>query len=116
MREAAKAKSDAERQAFLAKKGLAKKDNPAGQRQAGQCQTGQDHRADSTHRARSSRPRQFPAEAMNVALTGNNGELRSEAARPEAARVGLFAGLFGGTSSSMSLLPETRALDAALAK
>jgi lipoprotein-anchoring transpeptidase ErfK/SrfK len=49
---------------------------------------------------------------MNVALTGNNGELRSGMVGQK--QTGLFAGLFGGTSSSMDLLPETRALDAAL--
>ena len=59
----------------------------------------------------------LPAEAMNVALTGNNGELRSEVVGQKQPSGGLFAGLFGGTSSSsMSLLPETRALDQALAK
>ncbi|RVB59517.1 L,D-transpeptidase, partial [Mesorhizobium sp. M7A.F.Ca.CA.002.04.1.1] len=61
----------------------------------------------------------LPAEAMNVALTGNNGELRSEViGQKKPSGGGLFAGLFGGTSSgsSISYLPETRALDQALAK
>lgn len=61
----------------------------------------------------------IPAEVMNIAVTGNNGELRSEPRPGEKPRSnsGLFAGLFGGASaSSISLLPETRALDAALAQ
>ena len=61
----------------------------------------------------------LPAEAMNVALTGNNGELRSEVVgKKQPSSGGLFAGLFGGTSSgsSTSYLPETRALDQVLAK
>lgn len=61
----------------------------------------------------------IPAEVMNIAVTGNNGELRSEARPGEKPRNsgGLFAGLFGGASAgSVSLLPETRALDAALAQ
>jgi lipoprotein-anchoring transpeptidase ErfK/SrfK len=56
---------------------------------------------------------------MNIAVTGNNGELRSEPRPGEKPRNtgGLFAGLFGGASaSSINLLPETRALDAALEK
>lgn len=51
--------------------------------------------------------------SMDVARTGNNGELRSEI--QEAPRqVGLFAGLFGGAIKTQSMLPETRALDAVL--
>ncbi|TGQ48106.1 MULTISPECIES: L,D-transpeptidase family protein [unclassified Mesorhizobium] len=109
MREAAKAKADAGRQAFLARKGqsvAAVEAKPA------------------KKTVKIIEPIEplapilsaelLPAEAMNVALTGNNGELRSEAIGQKQ-NVGLFAGLFGGTSSSsMSLLPETRALDAAL--
>jgi len=58
-----------------------------------------------------------PAEAMNVALSGNNGELRSESPQAKASSGGLFAGLFGGSSaSSIAYLPETRALDSVLAK
>ncbi|TIQ58932.1 MAG: L,D-transpeptidase, partial [Mesorhizobium sp.] len=117
MREAAKAKADAERQAFLAKKSLAKKDKSAAQLADGKP-------AKKTVKIiepvqpiapiQSAEP--VSAEAMNVALTGNNGELRSEPVGQKPQSVGLFAGLFGGTSSSMSLLPETRALDAALAR
>jgi lipoprotein-anchoring transpeptidase ErfK/SrfK len=54
--------------------------------------------------------------AMEVVQTGNNGELRSEAAVQAAPKqTGLFAGLFGGQQvQKQSMLPETRALDAAL--
>ena len=48
---------------------------------------------------------------LAVVQTGNNGELRSEA-KPE--NRDLFSSIFGG-SGKQSLLPETRALDAALA-
>ncbi|NUS18863.1 MAG: L,D-transpeptidase, partial [Mesorhizobium sp.] len=61
----------------------------------------------------------IPAEAMNVTATGNNGELRSEQpGQKQASSGGLFDGLFGGgaQSSSINYLPETRALDSALAK
>ncbi len=52
--------------------------------------------------------------SMEVVQTGNTGELRSE--KIEAPKqVGLFAGLFGGSKiQRQSMLPETRALDAAL--
>ena len=54
--------------------------------------------------------------SMEVVQTGNNGELRSEAAVQAAPKPqGLFAGLFGGQQvQKQSMLPETRALDAAL--
>lgn len=121
MRAAAKAKADAERQAFLDKKALAKKGQPAETKLA-------DAKPAKKKTIKLFEPIQpiapiqsaepLPAEAMNIALTGNNGELRSEAIAQKPQSVGLFAGLFGGTSSSssMSLLPETRALDAALAR
>lgn len=54
-------------------------------------------------------------DAVAVASTGNNGELRSEVqARPQ--KAGLLAGIFGGTSIApqQSMLPQTRALDAVL--
>lgn len=115
MREAAKAKADAKKQAFLAKKG---------------------EKATAAAKDEGKKPSKFvnlktpvepvqvaeepiPAEVMNIAVTGNNGELRSEPkpgqkAQPRSS--GLFAGLFGGTTSSISLLPETRALDRVLAE
>lgn len=110
MRDAAKAKADAERQAFLAKKGqsatLVADAKPA---------TKKTKIIEPIEPIQSAEP--IPAEAMNVALTGNNGELRSEPIGQKPQTGGLFAGLFGGTSSSsMSLLPETRALDQALEK
>lgn len=114
MRAAAKAKADAERQAFLAKRS----------KLAAQAELADAKPARKTVKIiepvqpiapiQSAEP--ISAEAMNVALTGNNGELRSEPVGQKPQSVGLFAGLFGGTSSSMSLLPETRALDAALAR
>jgi lipoprotein-anchoring transpeptidase ErfK/SrfK len=51
---------------------------------------------------------------MEIAQTGNNGELRSERPGETKKPVGLFAGLFGGGVVQQSMLPETRALDAAL--
>ncbi len=64
--------------------------------------------ADEARRAESSR-----LMAMEIARTGNNGELRSESREP-AKSVGLFGGLFGGGIQQQSMLPETRALDAVL--
>ena len=53
--------------------------------------------------------------SMEVAQTGNNGELRSERPGETKKPVGLFAGLFGGgIVQQQSMLPETRALDAVL--
>ncbi|MCX7304320.1 MAG: L,D-transpeptidase family protein [Hyphomicrobiales bacterium] len=54
--------------------------------------------------------------SMEVVQTGNNTELRSEAAVQAAPKqTGLFAGLFGGqVVPKASMLPETRALDAAM--
>ena len=51
---------------------------------------------------------------MQVAATGNSGELRSEnPAQPK--KAGLLAGIFGGDIAAQpSLLPQTRALDAVL--
>lgn len=110
MRDAAKAKAEAAREAFLAAKG----------------QKAVEKVEKKTAKAEPVRPDEpvqeaeeaLPAEAMNVALTGNNGELRSESTTsPRSSSGGLFAGLFGGsTASSISYLPETRALDSALAK
>ena len=110
MREAAKAKADAARDEFLASKG--KKENLA---QAKVVEKKKPVKI--VEPAVVEEP--IPAEVMNIAVTGNNGELRSEPKPGEQPRNngGLFAGLFGGASaSSMSLLPETRALDAALAQ
>lgn len=55
--------------------------------------------------------------SMEVVQQGNNAELRSEAAVQAAPKqTGLFAGLFGGqqVQRQSSMLPETRALDAAM--
>ncbi|AZN99797.1 L,D-transpeptidase [Mesorhizobium sp. M9A.F.Ca.ET.002.03.1.2] len=111
MRAAAKAKADAERQAFLAKK-----NKPAALADAKPARKAVKIIEPVQPIAPIQSAEPVSAEAMNVALTGNNGELRSEPVGQKPQSVGLFAGLFGGTSSSMSLLPETRALDAALAR
>ncbi|RWC34326.1 L,D-transpeptidase [Mesorhizobium sp.] len=118
MREAAKAKADAERQAFLAKRG---KSAPAAE--VADAKPAKKLVAKIIEPIEPIAPiqsaEQLPAEAMNVALTGNNGELRSEViGQKQPSSGGLFAGLFGGTSSgsSISYLPETRALDQVLAK
>lgn len=52
------------------------------------------------------------APQLAVVTTGNNGELRSEV-KPE--NRDIFSTLFGGGQQRQQLLPETRALDAALA-
>jgi lipoprotein-anchoring transpeptidase ErfK/SrfK len=52
-------------------------------------------------------------DAVEVASSGNNGELRSESQdRPR--QTGLLAGIFGGSAPQQSMLPQTRALDAVL--
>lgn len=119
MREAAKAKADAERQAFLAKKGKssASATTEVADAKPAKKTTKVIEPVEPITPIQSAEP--LPAEAMNVALTGNNGELRSEViGQKQPSASGLFAGLFGGTSSgsSISYLPETRALDQALAK
>ncbi|WP_421913076.1 L,D-transpeptidase family protein [Mesorhizobium sp.] len=120
MREAAKARADAERQAFLAKKGKPTATEVVADAKPSKKTVKIIEQAEPVAPIapiQSAEP--IPAEAMNVALTGNNGELRSEVSGQQQQSTGLFAGLFGGTSSSSSsiaYLPETRALDAALAK
>ncbi len=52
------------------------------------------------------------APQLAVVSSGNNGELRSEL-KPESRDI--FSTLFGGSQQRQQLLPETRALDAALA-
>lgn len=112
MRDAAKAKAEAARQEFLAKKGKPDTETSVADAKPAKKTV---KVIEPIEPIQSAEP--IPAEAMNVALTGNNGELRSEPVGQKPRNVGLFAGLFGGSSSSsMSLLPETRALDQALAK
>jgi lipoprotein-anchoring transpeptidase ErfK/SrfK len=111
MREAAKAKAQAAREAFLSARGrtVAKDEAEA-------------KPSKSAAKLVPPQPIQeaeepVSPEAMNVAMTGNNGELRSEAPGAKTSGGGLFAGLFGGSSaSSISYLPETRALDSMLKK
>ncbi|TPM35912.1 L,D-transpeptidase [Mesorhizobium sp. B2-3-3] len=118
MREAAKAKAEAERQAFLANKGKSAPATEVAEAKPSKKTIRIIEPLAPIQPIQSAEP--IPAEAMNVALTGNNGELRSEALgqKQNTGGGGLFAGLFGGTSSgsSISYLPETRALDSALAK
>jgi lipoprotein-anchoring transpeptidase ErfK/SrfK len=113
MREAAKARAEAERQAFLAKRGQTAPATEVAEAKPAKKTT---KVIEPITPIQSAEP--LPAEAMNVALTGNNGELRSEVVGKTQPSGGLFAGLFGGTSSgsSISYLPETRALDSALAQ
>ena len=114
MREAAKARADADRQAFLASKG---QKTEVAEAKPAKKTTKIIEPVEPITPIQSAEP--LPAEAMNVALTGNNGELRSEViGGQKQPSGGLFAGLFGGTSSgsSISYLPETRALDQALAQ
>ncbi|TGQ17791.1 MULTISPECIES: L,D-transpeptidase [unclassified Mesorhizobium] len=119
MREAAKAKADAARQEWIAKKG--------GGAAASEVAAAKPAKKTTNILAplepiaplgqvKAEEP--IPAEAMNITATGNNGELRSEQpGQKQTSSGGLFAGLFGGASvSSISYLPETRALDSALAK
>jgi lipoprotein-anchoring transpeptidase ErfK/SrfK len=118
LREAAKARADAARQAFLAK---------TGEKESAVVEKVSEKTSDKKKSAKFidlTEPAQaveepLAADVMNIAVTGNNGELRSEPRPGEKPRNtgGLFAGLFGGASaSSINLLPETRALDAALEK
>ena len=115
MREAAKAKAEAERQAFLAKRGKTASTTEVADAKPAKKTVNIIEPIAPIEPIQSAEP--LPAEAMNVALTGNNGELRSEVIGKKQSSGGLFAGLFGGSSSSsISYLPETRALDQALAK
>lgn len=118
MREAAKARAEAARQDFLAKRGQSASATEVAEANPAKKTVKVIEPMEPIAPIQSAEP--LPAEAMNVALTGNNGELRSEVLggqkRPSG---GLFAGLFGGISSSgssISYLPETRALDSALAQ
>jgi lipoprotein-anchoring transpeptidase ErfK/SrfK len=114
MRDAAKAKADAAREAFLSQRGQKAKvaeAAPDKKKLVKQVELADPVVANDAP---------IPAEVMNIAVTGNNGELRSEprpGEKPRSTGGGLFGGLFGATSaSSINLLPETRALDAALAQ
>jgi len=118
MREAAKAKADAARQEWLAKKSSGA---------AGSTEVADNKPAKKmvnlieplTPIAPIEAAEPIPAEVMSIAATGNNGELRSEhPGQKQTSSGGLFAGLFGGAQSATSInyLPETRALDSALAK
>lgn len=123
MREAAKVKAEAARQEFLAKKGQ----KPVIQSAEPVEDAKQAKKLVKLELAKPIEPmpavveEPLTAEAEDVVANGNNGELRSEPRAGEARprnNNGLFAGLFGGNagSSSMSMLPQTRALDAVMDK
>jgi lipoprotein-anchoring transpeptidase ErfK/SrfK len=117
LREAAKARAEAAREEFLAKKG--QKESVVEAVSAKTSDKKKPTKAIDLVEPVQAAEDPLPAEVMNIAVTGNNGELRSEPRPGEKPRStgGLFAGLFGGASaSSINLLPETRALDAALEK
>jgi lipoprotein-anchoring transpeptidase ErfK/SrfK len=120
MREAAKAKADAARQEWLARKsGGAAASEVADAKPAKKTTKiiPPPEPVASIIPVKAEEP--IPAEVMNITTTGNNGELRSEQpGQKQASSGGLFSGLFGGAgqSSSINYLPETRALDSALAK
>ncbi|MDX8456344.1 L,D-transpeptidase [Mesorhizobium sp. VK9D] len=119
MREAAKAKADAARQEWLSKKGSAASVEVADARPVKKTTNIIAPLEPLASFAPIQTDEPIPAEAMNVTATGNTGELRSEqpGQKQTSSSGGLFAGLFGGQSvSSISYLPETRALDSALAR
>lgn len=110
MREAAKAKAQASREAFMAAKGKAVANDETETKPVKKAA-----RVEPAQPVQTEEP--IPADAMSVALSGNNGELRSEPKEGKKASGGLFAGLFGGASAaSISYLPQTRALDSVLQK
>lgn len=123
MREAAKAKAEAARQEFLTKKGQ----KPVIQSAEPAEDVKQAKKLAKLDLAKPVDP--IPAvvetpltsDAADVVANGNNGELRSEPRAGEdrpRSNNGLFAGLFGGNagSSSMYMLPQTRALDSVMDK
>ena len=119
MREAAKAKADQARQEWLAKKsGGAAQDEVADAKPAKKTTKVIAPLAPLAPIVPVNAEEPIPAEAMNITSTGNNGELRSEQPGQKQASSGrLFAGLFGGAqATSIDYLPETRALDSALAR
>lgn len=119
MREAAKAKADAARQEWLAKKGgAATASEVADARPAKKTTNILAPLEPIAPLVPVKAEEPIPAEAMNITATGNNGELRSEnPGQKQTSSGGLFAGLFGGAQvTSINYLPETRALDSALAK
>ena len=118
MREAAKAKADAARQEWLAKKGTAAPTEVADAKPAKKTTKIIAPLEPVAPIAPLQTEEPIPAEAMNVTAAGNDGELRSEQpGQKQTSSSGLFAGLFGGQPvTSINYLPETRALDSALAK
>ncbi len=108
----ARAKAAEERKLMLAAKAKAKEDQRLARVQAEETR-----RQQAVAAAEAARKAEIARLAsMEVVQTGNNGELRSEAAVEAPKQANLFSGLFGGSKpvQKQSMLPETRALDAAL--
>ena len=104
LREAAKARAQARREAFLSSKD---------QKTAEEAKP-----VKAVAKAEPVKEVEQPvsADVATITSTGNNGELRSDTSGSRSSG-GLFAGLFGGSSAStISYLPETRALDSVLEK
>jgi lipoprotein-anchoring transpeptidase ErfK/SrfK len=113
MREAARERAKADREAFLAK--TRKQAAEPVRKEAASKPSKHDEPARPIAPVQEADDDASPA-ATNVALTGNNGELRSNVAAHRSSG-GLFSGLFGGSApQAVSLLPETRALDSVLEK
>lgn len=113
MREAAKAKSEAARKEFLEKR------NQSRTARAEKPEPARPTPAKAVVQAKVEEVREpLSADALSIARTGNNGELRSESRDvQQQRRGGLLTGLFGSSSSagsSIAYLPETRALDSVL--
>jgi lipoprotein-anchoring transpeptidase ErfK/SrfK len=113
LREAAKARADARHDAFLAKIGKDDADS-AREKKIASKPSKREEPVRQPQPIQEAESDAAPA-ATNVVLTGNQGELRSNVSTQHRSG-GLFAGLFGGATQSVSLLPETRALDAVLEK
>jgi lipoprotein-anchoring transpeptidase ErfK/SrfK len=111
-RKVARAKAAEERRLLLEAKAKAKEEQRlAKQRAEEERRLAAAKAADEARKAEVAR-----LAASEVVQTGNNGELRSEAAVAPPKPKTLFSGLFGGNApvQKQSMLPETRALDAAL--
>ncbi|MCO5072801.1 MAG: L,D-transpeptidase [Rhizobiaceae bacterium] len=104
---AAKAKADAAKAAKLAKEQAREAARLAKLKAVEDAKQAKLRAADAARQAEVAR-----LTSMEIAKTGNNGELRSETATP--VKSSGFLGLFGATTTKASMLAETRALDAVL--
>lgn len=116
MREAAKAKAEADRKAFQEKRGQSR--TARAERAPAPVRAAPVKQAAVEPRAVEEVQPPLSADAMAIARTGNNGELRSESREvQQQRRGGLLTGLFGSSASAgraIAYLPETRALDSVL--